>query len=151
MARDARSQENRILSLTKILTSMKSLSTYDKFINHTCVFLNPCRTINKAHICKARNRCIFLNVHASWIRYYVKYVNIVKFLRAFRDKARKRNPSPQQILYFLRSHGGTYGLPPYFSHSRLNSCSRTSAPRFLVNPVSSRLNSHICISSIPDK
>lgn len=42
-----------------------------------------------------------------------------------------------------------YGLPPFRSHSRLNSCSRISAPRFRVSPVSSRLSSHICMSSTP--
>lgn len=42
-----------------------------------------------------------------------------------------------------------YGLPPFFSHSLLNSVSKISAPRFRVKPVSSKLNSHICMSSVP--
>lgn len=76
------------------------------------------------------------------------YIYIFFFFLAIR---KRRFSSESRIHHFLRSHGGTYGLPPYFSHSRLNSCSRTSAPRFRVNPVSSRLNSHICISSTPGK
>lgn len=44
-----------------------------------------------------------------------------------------------------------YGFPPCFSHSRLNSCSKISAPLLRVRPVSSKLSSHICISSIPSR
>lgn len=51
--------------------------------------------------------------------------------------------------HLMRSDGRMYGFPPCLSHSRPNSCSRISAPRFLVRPVSSRLSSHICMSSLP--
>lgn len=42
-----------------------------------------------------------------------------------------------------------YGLPPYLDQVSSNSCSRISAPLFLVNPVSLRLNSHISRSFVP--
>ena len=45
--------------------------------------------------------------------------------------------------------GTLKGFPPNFPHTWLNSLSRISAPRFLVSPVSSRLSSHIRMSSMP--
>src|SRR4029434_8013207 len=42
-----------------------------------------------------------------------------------------------------------YWMPPHRSQISSNWRARISAPRFRVRPVSSRLNSHISISSLP--
>lgn len=54
-----------------------------------------------------------------------------------------------ESLFYLADPKFRYGLPPCRSHSLLNSNSKISAPRLRVRPVSSRLNSHICMSSTP--
>lgn len=123
-------------------------------VQFTMQTYRSCRNATKGTSHKAQNRrCIRRTRNYVRYRYHCEFPHLfaicdVSFFFSL-EKYNSPNRVPSQILHFLRSHGARYGLPPYFSHSRLNSCSRTSAPRFLVNPVSSKLSSHICISSIP--